>query len=207
MAKRKFYVVWKGRKPGIYTTWDECAAQVSGFTGAEFKAFPSRAAADAAFSGEYETYAGKSSIHTNWLFAPKPPIIPSVCVDAACSGSPGPLEYRCVDTETGKEFFRRGPFAKGTNNVGEFLALVHALSWLEHQGISIPIYSDSVTAMSWIRKMKCGTKLSQTATNAELFELIARAEDWLAEHAQGDWTIKKWDTAAWGEIPADFGRK
>ena len=207
MAKQKFYVVWKGRKPGIYTTWDECAAQVNGFAGAEYKSFPSRSAAEVAFSGEYETYAGKPSVHTNWLFAPNPPIIPSICVDAACSGSPGPLEYRGVETETGKEFFRCGTYTEGTNNVGEFLALVHALSWLDQQKRSLPIYSDSATAMSWVRRGKCKTKLAHSASNEALFELIARAEDWLAEHAQGDWTIKKWDTAAWGEIPADFGRK
>jgi len=207
MPKQKFYVVWKGRQPGIYTTWDACAAQVNGYAGAEYKSFPTRAAAEAAFTGQYESYKGKPSAQSNWLFAPNPPLTPSICVDAACSGSPGPVEYRGVDTESGEEIFRRGPCVEGTNNVGEFLALVHALSWLEGRGKSLPIYSDSETAISWVKRGKCGTKLLRTVTNAELFDLIARAEAWLAEHASRNWHIYKWDTAAWGEIPADFGRK
>lgn len=39
MAKQKFYAVRKGRMTGIFHTWDECQAQVSGYSGAEFKSF------------------------------------------------------------------------------------------------------------------------------------------------------------------------
>lgn len=205
MPKQKFYVVWKGRVPGIYTTWDACAAQVSGYAGAEYKSFPSRAAAEAAFSDKYESYKGKPAAQSNWLFAPNTPLTPSLCVDAACSGSPGPVEYQGVDTQSGEVIFRRGPYRSGTNNVGEFLAIVHALSWLEGQGKSLPIYSDSETAIGWVRRGKCRTKLLRTAANAELFELIEQAEAWLFAHEPV--RILKWDTAAWGEIPADFGRK
>ncbi|MBA4380379.1 MAG: ribonuclease H, partial [Anaerolinea sp.] len=115
--KSKFYVVWKGRKSGIFSTWEECADQVKGFTGAEYKAFASRAAAERAFQGAYSDYAGKPASSGQWLFAPEPPIAESYCVDAACSGSPGRLEYRGVHTRTGKEIFRQGPFENGTNNV------------------------------------------------------------------------------------------
>ncbi|NOZ00158.1 MAG: ribonuclease H [Chloroflexi bacterium] len=213
MTKSKIYVVWKGRKPGIYASWAECEAQVKGYPDAQFKAFPTREMAEAAFHGAYEEYKGKASSLQQWLFAATKPVLPSLCVDAACSGSPGPVEYRGVVTETGEQVFRQGPFAGGTNNVGEFLAIVHALGWLENQGRDWPIYTDSVTAMAWVKKGRCGTKLARNAGNAPLFELIARAESWLQEHVAaspvrgGAISILKWDTNAWGEIPADFGRK
>lgn len=212
--KSKFYVVWKGRKTGIFTTWQECADQVKGFTGAEYKAFASRAAAERAFQGDYNEYAGKPASSGQWLFAPEPPIAESYCVDAACSGSPGRLEYRGVYTSTGKEIFRQGPYENGTNNVGEFLALVHALAWLKQkgpalstvEGIAAPVYSDSETAIVWVEGKKCKTELVPDEQNAPLFELIARAESWLAENEVPN-PVLKWDTEAWGEIPADFNRK
>ena len=206
MPKQKFYVVWKGRKTGVFEKWDECAAQVSGFPGAEYKSFASQAAAEAAFRAQYEDFKGKPFSSQGWLFAPTKPILPSLCVDAACSGSPGPVEYRGVETETGREVFRQGPYKDGTNNIGEFLALVHALGWMEKNAQSMPIYSDSETALSWLRAKRCKTTLARTSKNEELFALITRAESWLAGH---DIRVKllKWDTEAWGEIPADFGRK
>ncbi len=205
-TKSKFYVVWKGRKTGIFDTWEACAEQVKGFTGAEYKAFASRAAAERAFQRDYNAYAGKPSSDRQWLFALEPPIAESYCVDAACSGSPGRLEYRGVHTSTGKEIFRRGPFENGTNNIGEFLALVHALAWLKRKGIAAPVYSDSATAVAWVKGKKCKTELALDKRNAPLFELITRAETWLAENEPAN-PVLKWDTEAWGEIPADFNRK
>ncbi len=205
-SKSKFYVVWKGRKTGIFTTWEACAEQVKGFTGAEYKAFASRAAAERAFQGDYSTYAGKPASSGQWLFAPQPPIAESYCVDAACSGSQGRLEYRGVYTSTGKEIFQQGPYENGTNNVGEFLALVHALAWLKQKGLAAPVYSDSETAIAWVKGKKCKTELAPDEQNAPLFELIARAESWLDGNEVTN-PVLKWDTQAWGEIPADFNRK
>ena len=204
--KAKFYVVWKGRKTGIFTTWEACEAQVKGFTGAAYKSFTNRQAAERALAGKYHEHAGKPASSGDWLFAPKPPLSASICVDAACSGSPGPLEYRGVDLRSGKEIFRQGPFENGTNNVGEFLAIVHALGWLKQNRLELPVYSDSVTAIGWVRKKRCNTELAADKSNAPLFELIQRAEDWLDEN-KGTVPILKWDTQAWGEIPADFNRK
>lgn len=206
MAKGKYYVVWKGRKTGIYTTWEACADQVKGFTGAEYKAFASRAAAEHAFQGKYGKYAGKPASYGQWHFSFEPPIAESYCVDAACSGSPGRLEYQGVHTSTAKLIFHRGPFKNGTNNVGEFLAIVHILGWLKQKGIDAPVYSDSGTAIAWIRKKRCNTSLVRDKQNDPLFELIDRAEDWLIEN-EGSNRVLKWDTRAWGENPADFNRK
>jgi ribonuclease HI len=205
MAKHKYYVVWKGRKPGIYSSWGECEAQVKGFTDAQYKAFGNRAAAEAAFRGVYEDYRGKPGNSQEWLFSPTKPELPSICVDAACSGSPGPLEYRGVLTENGEQVFHAGPFPDGTNNVGEFLAIVLAMDWLATKKLDWPIYSDSANAITWINAGKCNTRLKPTASNSMLFQFIAHAEEALSAYPA--FKVLKWDTQAWGEIPADFGRK
>jgi len=204
--KPKFYVVWKGRKTGVFSSWAECAAQVQGYTGARFKSFTSRAAAEQAFKGKYTAHVGKPISTGDWLFAPHPPVAASIAVDAACSGNPGRLEYRGVDLRSGKELFRKGPYENGTNNVGEFLAIVHALEMLARKGNTTPVYSDSGTAIGWVKKKHCNTRLAADGTNAALFRLIDHAEDWLAGNKTTNKVIK-WDTRAWGEIPADFNRK
>jgi len=205
--KQKHYVVWKGRKPGIFTSWAECEKQVKGFAGAQFKSFDSLKEAEVAYRSNYETFKGKPASQGKWREASVKPILPSICVDAACNGAPGKLEYRGVYTESGEEIFRFGPFPDGTNNVGEFLAIVHALTWLAKQEKQLPIYSDSENGISWVYTGKCRTKLKHTARNAPLFVMIRSAENWLAENELDDETVLKWDTELWGENPADFGRK
>lgn len=207
MAHQKYYVVWKGRKTGIFTTWAECEKQVKGFVGAQFKAFESQVEADAAYLAKYEDYIGKVATSGKWREASVKPLLPSICVDAACSGAPGKLEYRGVNTETGEEIFHAGPYADGTNNVGEFLAVVHALTWQEKHNLHIPIYSDSENAILWVNTGLCKTKLKHTPKNAILFAIIRSAENWLAENEFPEGRVIKWDTDMWGENPADFGRK
>jgi ribonuclease HI len=207
MTRQKFYVVWKGRTPGIFTSWAECEQQVKGFVGAEFKAFESRQEAEAAFQSKYEAFKGKASTSGRWREAPEPPILPSLCVDAASKGSPGKMEYRGVETESGREIFRAGPFPDGTNNVGEFLAIVHALTWQAKHKKQLPIYSDSENAIAWVYTGLCKTNLKHTGRNALIFVMIRSAENWLAENELEDDAVLKWDTGEWGENPADFGRK
>ncbi len=206
--KRKYYVVWKGRQSGVFSTWEECSAQVTGFTGAEYKAFDSRGAAEEAFRGQYEDYKGQRTtpLSQEELFRIGLPNPESYSVDASCIGYPGPVEYRCVHTRTRKEIFRQGPLPNGTNNIGEFLGLVHTLALLKQKGITLPIYSDSENAIGWVRQKKCRTRLEHNETNAELFGLIERAENWLQNNEYEN-QVLKWETDAWGENPADFGRK
>ena len=129
----------------------------------------------------------------------------ALAVDAACSGNPGPMEYRGVHLPSGQQVFHYGPI-QGTNNIGEFLAIVHALALMKQKGIEMPIYSDSHTARTWVAKRKAKTTLKETPETAQALELVARAEKWLNEN---DITVPilKWETEQWGEIPADFGRK
>lgn len=205
--KKKYYVVWKGAKPGIYDTWKQCQSQVIGYPNARFKSFSTKAEAERAYSKPYVPPAKKSTLrrvasHSNagieW---------DSISVDAACSGNPGRMEYRGVKTQKKDEIFHVGPLQEGTNNVGEFLALVHALAMLNKKGDSkTPIYSDSKIAIGWVKRKKANTKLKRTHRNERIFDLMERAEAWLKVNTYKT-RILKWETKRWGEIPADFGRK
>ncbi|MBV2246577.1 MAG: ribonuclease H family protein [Lentimicrobium sp.] len=207
MAKgKKFYVVWNGRKPGIFETWAECEAQVKGFEAARFKGYESEKEAIEAFSVGPPKFK-KNSIKNHQAALPDHiPIRQSIAVDAACSGNPGVLEYQGVETSTGKRLFHVGPFPQGTVNIGEFLAIVHGLGFLKQKNLNLPVYSDSKTAIKWVRDKKANTKLVPNAKNAELLHLLQRAENWLKKNTWEN-PVLKWDTASWGEIPADFGRK
>ncbi len=209
MAKNKYYVVWFGRNIGIYSDWESCKEQIAGFQGALYKGFSDAEEAKKAFKMGHQAY--KQTIRaafpqTKQQDSTEEPIAQAIAVDAACSGNPGKMEYRGVFVETNTEIFKSCVYDYGTNNIGEFLAIVHALSYQKKYGLSYPIYSDSVNAQLWIRQKKCKTKLKSSQRNAKLFEIIARAENWLQNNTI-DVPILKWKTEIWGEIPADFGRK
>lgn len=208
MGKKRFYVVWNGLEPGVYNTWDECQAQIKGVKQALYKAFDTLEEAERAYGSTPQQYIGnsakeKSNRKPNGLPAE---VIPNaLAVDAACSGNPGKMEYRGVYVGTGEEIFHFGPMY-GTNNIGEFLAIVHGLALLKQKGIELPIYSDSRNALLWVKQKQCKTKLPRNSKSEELFGYIERAEKWLKENRYTT-TLLKWETDKWGEIPADFGRK
>lgn len=206
--KQKYYVVWKGKSPGIYDTWPECQSQIQGFPDARYKSFESLTEAREAFKGKPEQFMTQKSASKSVPRISKSQIVlNSISVDAACSGNPGRMEYRGVYTDSGKQIFHQGPFNHGTNNIGEFLAIVHALALLKKSGHdNTLIYTDSRTAMKWVRDKKAATKLERTAENEVLFDMIERAEKWLDTHTYQN-PVVKWETESWGEIPADFGRK
>lgn len=206
MAKQKFYVVWKGVEPGIYDSWNECKRQVENYDGALYKSFSTREDAEKAYHSGPWSYIGKGKANKPVSSSQGDFIQNSLAVDAACSGNPGPMEYRGVYVANGQELFRIGPYLKGTNNIGEFLAIVHGLALLKQNNLDIPIYSDSVNAMLWVKNKKCKTKLEPCEANKPIFDLIERAEKWLHENTYKN-KIIKWETEKWGEIPADFGRK
>jgi len=331
--KKKFYVVWKGKETGVFDSWDDCKRQIQGFTGAQYKSFKTKEAAESAFNEEspsqflpkgkgdkfgymmadpilYNLLKNFSSEHrktptqsesilwnclkggqmdgfhfrrqhivgkyiadfvcleknlvieidglihqlpvnkesdeerTKWLsehgltvlrfkneeiifkvekvleqikeklkvlpfgkdlgWAVGFPVLESISVDAAFDGDV--MEYKGVYTKTKKVLFHLGPFEDATNNIGEFLAIVHALGYLKKQNSAASVYSDSLTAITWVKKMHAKTKLVITPANKSLFYLIERAEKWLRENKYPN-RLLKWETKAWGENPADFGRK
>ena len=205
--KKKFYVVWNGLTPGIYRSWEDCQAQIKGVKGAVYKSFDSKEEAERAYASPAYAYMKKKTETPTFTIDTLPPVVEryALAVDAACSGNPGPMEYRGVYLGDGKEIFHFGP-VHGTNNIGEFLAIVHALAMLDKQGLKMTIYSDSRTAISWVRKKCCKTQLERTEETEQLFQLIERAETWLKTH-RVTIPIVKWETEQWGEVPADFGRK
>ena len=209
----KFYVVLEGRQPGIYTTWEDCKDQVEGYPNAKYKAFYDQEEAARVFrtSGDAADLLLRSiatHIHSakpDYMENPQVEL-DSIAVDAACSGNPGKMEYRGVYLRTGQEIFKIGPYEQGTNNIGEFLAIVHALALLAKKGSNLTIYSDSKVAQKWVRDKHCNTKLVRTPQNSNLIDVIKRAENWLRNNTYTNHIIK-WNTEEWGEIPADFGRK
>ena len=213
MAKKsKYYGVWRGIEPGIYDNWEDCEEQVATYPGAKFKSFPTYESAVAAFrAGENETGGLLKLLKT-------PPVVmdysafpeidtQGIAVDAACAGNPGPMEYRGVSLATGRELFHFGPVEGGTNNIGEFLAIVHAMAWCAQRGEPRrTIYSDSRIAQGWVRRRRANTHITPSAENAYVRQVLARADQWLETHELTN-PLVKWQTEVWGEIPADFNRK
>jgi ribonuclease HI len=218
MAKANFYVVWQGRETGVFESWAACEEQVKGVA-AKYKGFATREEAEKALAEGAEkhikprTAAKKQEGNAISVKDLSPEemqqhgvLLPALAVDAACSGNPGKMEFRGVIADTGTEVFHRGPYVGGTNNIGEFLAIVLGLAYLKKYNLPWVLYSDSKTAIAWIRQKKCKTQLEWNANNQDLFLAVRAAEKWLADNT---WTtaIYKWETEKWGEIPADFGRK
>jgi ribonuclease HI len=207
--KQKYYVVWKGNRPGIYDSWAEAEEQIKGVEGAKFKSYEIESEAIKAYSEKAEKHIYNKS-NSNSKAIPNKKISSiisnSLSVDAACSGNPGVLEYQGVETDSKKSVFKMGPFPEGTVNLGEFLAIVHALALLKKHNSDLPIYSDSVTALAWVRNKKIKTNLERNGRNKELFDLVDRAIIWLNSNTYTN-KVLKWETERWGENPADYGRK
>lgn len=218
----------------MYSSWEACQEAVNGVSGAKYKSFKTQEEAEDAFEMGEEAYESEArhsessgnsensvnSSKADSSCAPSKPVRPTfnpqnlpaevirnaIAVDAACSGNPGAMEYRGVYLADGKEIFHYGP-VHGTNNIGEFLALVHGLALLKQKGLdTMPIYSDSVNAQLWVRKHHCKTTLVRNDQTEKLYQMIERAESWLRSNTYKN-PIIKWQTDKWGEIPADFGRK
>ncbi|GIV84264.1 MAG: ribonuclease H [Candidatus Roseilinea sp.] len=201
----KHYVVWRGRVPGVYDTWEEARAQVLGYPGARFKAYADRAQAEAAFAAGSGAAAEEAARSARLSCLPDK-VRAGYAVDAAWDAQSKVMEYRGVAIATGREIFRAGPFEDATNNVGEFLAVVQALAWLRERHSRAAVYTDSNNAILWVAQGRCRTTLTPTPRNAALRTRIAQAERWLDEHDYCN-AVLKWRTEEWGENPADFGRK
>lgn len=210
MAKKKYYTVWKWRNPGIFENWEECKKSVEWYLGSLYKSFSSYEEAKIALKWSVNDYIG----NTEKTMKPSKsdilkygkPIMKSISVDGAWNTITGWCEYQWVDTESGEILFHGWPYADGTNNIVEFLAIVHALAYCKKKSLDLPIYSDSKTAISWIKAKNARTKQPRTWENIELFTLIDKAVLWLQKNEFKN-PILKWETKVWGEIKADFWRK
>ena len=210
----KWYVVWIGRKPGIYSSWSDCSEQVYGFKGARYKSFTNFTDAQIAYNLGYHRKPKskkkrgkrkrKKSIKLDKNIKP---IDDSICVDGAWNWSTGVVEWRGVEHKSGRLLFSYGPYERGTINMAEFLAIVHALMYCKDRGLVCPVYSDSLIAIGWVRKKINNSELYVNSTaGGELMRLTDRALMWLQSNDYVN-DVLKWHTRVWGEIPADFGRK
>jgi ribonuclease HI len=216
MAKQKYYVVWEGKNPGIYDSWARCQIEIEGHQAAKYKSYGSLEEAKKVYNEGWKKHWGKdakskakkkqpassareSSIHEEIDYN-------SISVDVGTRGNPGPVEYKGVDTQTEEILFQVGPIEKGTNNLGEFIAIVHALAYLKQTGSNKTIYSDSLTAQKWVRTKQVATTLERDESTKKIWELTDRAVNWLNQNTY-DNKILKWNTKEWGEIKADYGRK
>lgn len=208
---KKYYVVWEGFEPGVYSTWADCKKVTQGYTNAKFKSFPNSKAAEMAFREGPDAYWGTgkfvSALSKKELAAIGQPLANSLCVDAAWNSETKVVEYRGVWHDNRVVVFKQGPFAGGTNNLGEFLAIVHALGFLANKSLNNEVYSDSQSAIKWVNEKKVNSKSMQAGvTGKQINALVARALTWLEANQYSN-DIVKWETKAWGEIPADYGRK
>ncbi len=209
MTKTKHYVVWVGREPGVYASWAECRKQIDKFDEAKYKSYESKAAAEQAYREGWKKHwgSGKSAGTKASAAASSAKIdYDSISVDVGTQGNPGPVEYKGVDTRTGEVLFSVGPVKKGTNNLGEFLAIVHALAYLKKSGSAKTVYSDSVNALKWVKQKEVSSTLVRDESTREIWDLVDRAVRWLKTNEYPN-KVLKWQTKEWGEIKADYGRK
>lgn len=209
MQDKKYYIVWEGKNPGVYNSWDECKAEVHGYPKAKYKSYKGISEEDAQrlFESGPEPPEKKDS-KSQRVRKNSDMIIPdAIAVDASTRHNPGPMEYQGVVVETGDVVFSSKLYPVGTNNIGEFLAIVHAMAWMKQHDYYVPIYSDSRNAIAWVEKAVCKTKLERNQATEELYRHVERAIKWLKSNDLSKYKIIKWQTREWGEIPADYGRK
>ena len=179
-----YYVVKRGRIPGIYNDWSDCEKQIKGFSNAKFKKF--------------EDY----DLALDYSFAESPltNVKPTkgIAVDAAYSMKRGEGEYQIFDLELNKMVYNSRIYKDSTVNIMEFLAIIQGLKMFSNRDI----YSDSATAITWVNNKKINTN---AVCGEETQKEIDEALDYL--NSIGEVVIKKWDTSSLGDIPADFNRK
>lgn len=167
----KFYVVWKGRETGVFTDWTTCKRHIDKFAGAQYKSFPSKAEAEAAFakgasgaivaatknsSGTKSTAtkgAGKSSAkaglktYTATEVQAQPEQV-KIFTDGGCEPNPGEAgSGLALYRDNSLESLWYGLYnPQGTNNTAELNALNQALIMAQAEidkGQSVAIFCDS----------------------------------------------------------------
>ena len=206
-SENKFYVVRKWKKIWIFDSRNDCKESVNGFSDAKYKWFSSKEEAEIALQEWWEKYYEVKNVMKKDKVKNEeiPFFAESIVVDAACSGNPWEMEYRWIDLQTWDEIFHE-KFKIWTNNIGEFLAIVHWLKYLWND--DRVIYSDSKIAISWVNQWKCKTQINadKSLDFWRTLEAIKWAESWLKENEIKHKILKR-DTENRWEIPADFGRK
>lgn len=152
-------------------------------------------------------------------------------VDASKTGAPPILGQTCgqshwrgvvedpIGSKTHREVFRSKICPKGHNNAAEYIAIIEGIQWIQSQDPSWRItppgthtlYSDSMIAISWVKKGKTNCKI-RNQFDLDFKAAFEAAESWLTKQSTQDRSIfipwiQQWDTKTQGQIPADFGNK
>lgn len=127
----------------------------------------------------------------------------SINCDASYLHKSDIMEWQIKDTLTGQLLYNN-KMQGGTSVIAEFFAIVDAMNYLCLNNVNIPIYSDCLVAMKWVKNKKCGTWREDLSEEVE--QLIAEYEVLLEEY-DDKYEVIKWKTRMWGEIPSDFNRK
>lgn len=160
MAKKKYYAVAAGRKPGIYTDWfgpDGAQAQVSGFRGAIYKKFTTRQEAQAFMHSGPSTAkrsAGRGHTQKGRSVAAAPPPADDrivIYTDGSSLGNPGPGGYGLVIPSESGDRELSGGFRRTTNNRMELLACIVGLEQFRSP-VVVSLYSDSRYVVDGITK-------------------------------------------------------
>lgn len=200
MAKKNFYAVKKGAKPGIYSTWKETEAQVSGFPGAVYKGFATREDAQNWLESDVlHTSRKKQTVSATPQSLPKvKPGEVIVYTDGGAINNPGPGGYGAVIMRPAEVKELSDGYRLTTNNRMELMACLVALRELQGENSKILLHSDSsyvVNGMTkgWVRKWR-KNRWRKTDGNAVLnqdlwSELLSLSESlkidfiWVKGHA------------------------
>ncbi len=198
MAKKKFYAIASGRKPGIYTSWPDAQAQVKGFPKARFKGFATREEAENWLRNPSTSPSGQKKIHHPQKEETCRKAEIEIYTDGGALGNPGPGGYGIVIIHSDRKKEICGGYRLTTNNRMELMGCIVALQELKQKDAPITLYSDSSYVVNGINKgwaknwRKNGWIKSdkKPAMNQDLWaELLTLTEDldiifrWVKGHA------------------------
>ncbi len=154
MAKKKFYAVASGRKPGIYTSWADTEAQVKGYASAMFKGFPSKLEAETWMKDPKWSKKPTKQVRKTEVRQPHKPNsdCTEIYTDGGAINNPGPGGYGAVIREDGTERELTGGYTHTTNNRMELMACIKGIENLESRSVSVALFSDSKYVVNGISK-------------------------------------------------------
>lgn len=203
MNLQKYYTVWAGLTTGVFSSWKQCQRQILGFKGARFKSFQTLTEAKAALNRRYQDRGNNERLPIQTIFQidDTRPITNSITVNGTCNIATGEVEIQAVHTGSKHLVFWKGPYHDGTGDMAEFIAIVETLKYLKSRKLSMPIYSESSTAIKWITNREATTKLPRRASNRELYDFFDSCLAWLDDYTYYN-RILKWNTKEWSRSPA-----
>ncbi len=209
MAKYSCYAVLEGRVPGVYDTWNECSAQVTGYSGAIFKGHICHSSARYEFRLHQRRKIAKFKIRTTPLAKKKKvstlPTSEYIVAGASYDRFNDTLTYRVVMGGTNETLFESEVYSGGNQSLGEYLALIEALKWVrENYKHDIPVLSNSMSAIIWIENKAYKGSLGIHDMDSDLYLELKKAKEYLSDMCQDGYKYSlntlKWNNKLLGCI-------